>query len=196
MKTFFLGNGFQDIVQGGDFEKIDFNGSWCASDEGLYDQADNEFAELHKQSKPFFSLVFTSSNHSPYDYPDGKIAQYDSQKQTRNNVAKYSDYALGQFIEKAKQSEYWKDTIFVVVADHDSRVSSASLVPVRHFHIPAVIFGNDVGHREDARLASQIDLAPTLLQYDKNFAYIKNGKVVIFQPDKTPETFLVDGKSY
>ncbi|WP_434086819.1 LTA synthase family protein [Shewanella psychrotolerans] len=223
MKTFFLGNGFQDIVQGSDFDKIDFNGSWGASDEDLYDQADKEFAELHKQGKPFFSLVFTSSNHAPYDYPDGKISQYDSQKQTRNNAAKYSDYALGQFVEKAKQSEYWKDTIFVVVADHDSRVSGASLVPVGHFHIPAVIFGNGVEHREDARLASQIDLAPTLLsligasgehpmlgndftkplddsqlramlQYDKNFAYIKNGKAVIFQPDKTPKTFLVDGK--
>lgn len=223
MKTFFLGNGFQDIVQGSDFEKIDFNGSWGASDEDLYDQADKEFTELHKQAKPFFSLVFTSSNHSPYDYPDGKIIPYDSQKQTRNNAAKYSDYALGKFVEKAKQSEYWNDTIFVVVADHDSRVSGASLVPVKHFHIPAVIFGNDVAHREDTRLASQIDLAPTLLsligasgehpmlgndftkpldesqlramlQYDKNFAYIKNGKAVILQPAKEPQTFLLEDK--
>lgn len=224
MKTFFLGNDFQDIVQGSDFDKIEFNGSWGASDEDLYDQANKEFTKLHKQGKPFFSLVFTSSNHSPYDYPDGKITQYDSDKQTRNNAAKYSDHALGEFVRKAKQSEYWQDTIFVVVADHDSRVQGASLVPVRHFHIPAVIFGNDVPHKVDDRLASQIDLGPTLLsligasgehpmlgndftkpltetqpramlQYNKNFAYLKKGKAVIFQPDKAPQTFLLDGEN-
>lgn len=221
MKTFFLGNGVQEIVEGPDFHKIDFLGSWGASDGDLYDQANREFTQLSKQDKPFFSLVFTSSNHSPYDYPDGTITPYDTPKQTRNNAAKYSDYALGEFIKKAKQSPYWDNTIFVVVADHDSRVQGASLVPVRHFHIPAVIFGNDVPHKVENRLASQIDLGPTLLsligasgehpmigndftkpmsenqpramlQYDKNFAYLKGNQAVIFQPHKKPLTFLLN----
>ena len=220
MKTFFLGNGFQDIVEGSDFANINFLGSWGASDGDLYTQADREFTQLHQQGKPFFSLVFTSSNHSPYDYPDGTITPYDHPKQTRNNAAKYSDYALGEFVKKAKQSDYWKDTIFVVVADHDSRVQGANLVPVRHFHIPAVIFGHDVPHQVENRLASQIDLGPTLLsligasgahpmigndftkpmsesqpramlQYDKNFAYLKGNKAIIFQPEKAPLTFLL-----
>ncbi|UXI03690.1 LTA synthase family protein [Photobacterium sp. TY1-4] len=224
MKSFFLGNGFQDIVEGADFDKVDFTGSWGASDEDLYDQADKEFTQLQEKGKPFFSLVFTSSNHSPFEYPDGKITPYDSPKQTRNNAAKYSDYALGQFIRKAKQSNYWKDTVFVVVADHDSRVHGSSLVPVRHFRIPAVIFGQDVPHKVENRLASQIDLGPTLLsfigasgehpmlgndftqplkadqpramlQYDKNFAYLKAGKAIVFQPHKTPQTFLLDSEN-
>ena len=220
MKTFFLGNGVQDIVEGNDFNKIDFMGAWGASDGDLYDQADWEFTQLHKQGKPFFSLVFTTSNHSPYDYPDGKIQLHDSPKASRNNAVKYSDYALGEFIEKAKQSEYWSDTIFVVVADHDSRVSGASLVPIKHFRIPAVIFGQDVPHKVESRIASQIDLGPTLLsligasgetpmigndftkplnddqprallQYDKNFAYLKQGKAVIFQPQKVPLSYSI-----
>lgn len=224
MKNFFLGNGFQDIVQGSDFDHIDFNGSWGASDGDLYTQADKEFTRLHQQGKPFFSLVFTTSNHSPYEYPSGKITPYDTdQAQTRNNAAKYSDYALGEFVKKAKQSDYWQDTIFVVIADHDSRVYGSSLVPIPHFHIPAVIFGNDVPHKVEDRLASQIDLAPTLLsligasgehpmigndftkpmaedqprallQYDTNFAYLKAGKAVIFQPQKAPQTFLLQGE--
>jgi phosphoglycerol transferase len=222
MKTFFLGNGVTQIVDRENFNKIDFLGSWGASDEDLYDQADWEFSQLHQQGKPFFSLVFTSSNHSPYDYPDGKIEAYDTPKASRNNAAKYSDYALGEFLKKAKQSEYWQDTIFVVVADHDSRVSGASLVPVEHFRIPAVIFGHDIPHQVETRIASQIDLAPTLLsligasgetpmigndftkpmtdnqprallQYDKNFAYLKQGKAVIFQPQKKPTTYQMQG---
>lgn len=218
MKSFFLGNGFEQIVDEKEFAKIDFKGSWGASDQDLYDQANLEFTRLTNEGRPFFSLVFTSSNHSPYEYPDGTITPYDSPKQTRNNAAKYSDFALGEFIRQAKRSNYWDNTIFLIVADHCSRVHGASLVPIEYFHIPALILGKDIPPREENRLASQIDLAPTLLsligasgehpmlgfdftfpvddaktrailQYDKNFAYLTPGKAVIFQPDKPAQVF-------
>jgi len=218
MKRFFLGNGFSDIVDQDDFEKVDYEGSWGASDEDLYDQAHLEFEQLAKQDSPFFSLVFTSSNHSPFEYPDGKIIQYDQDKNTRNNAAKYADYALGKFIEKAKSASYWQDTLFLVVADHDSRVAGASLVPIEHFRIPGVIFGAGIKPKQDDRLVSQIDLAPTLLsligvsgstpmlghdlthniphtkqrammQYDKNFAYMSRDVVTILQPQKEARAF-------
>ena len=218
MKSFFLGNGFSDIVDIDDFEKVDFEGSWGASDEDLYDQAHVEFEQLQKEDKPFFSLVFTSSNHTPFEYPDGKIIQYDEEKNTRNNASKYSDYALGTFIAKAKASSYWQDTIFIVVADHDSRVAGASLVPIEYFRIPGVIFGAGIDKKSDNRLVSNIDLAPTLLsligisgttpmlghdltqhvprskqrammQYHKNFAYMTPNAVTILQPEKKARAF-------
>ena len=220
MKSFFLGNGFSEIVDIDDFAKVDFEGSWGASDEDLYDQAHLEFEQLSATEQPFFSLVFTSSNHTPYEYPDGKIIQYDEQKQTRNNAAKYSDHALGQFLQKARQSSYWQDTLFLIVADHDSRVAGASLVPVERFRIPGVIIGSDVAPREDNRLVSHIDLAPTLLslagvsditpmlghdltkpisdekqralmQYDKNFAYMTGNSITVLQPEKAARAFNI-----
>jgi len=218
MKSFFLGNGFEDIVDLEDFEKVEFEGSWGASDEDLYNQAHIELEKLQQHKNPFFSLVFTSSNHSPFEYPDGKISPFDKDKNTRNNAAKYADYALGQFMKKAKNSSYWQDTIFLIVADHDSRVAGASLVPIDHFRIPGVIIGNDISPADDNRLVSQIDLAPTLLslagitdvnpmlghdltkplaiekqralmQYDKNFAYMTPNSVTILQPHKPPRGF-------
>lgn len=218
MKSFFLGNGVQEIVDMDDFAKVDFEGSWGASDEDLYDQAHVEFEQLHQENKPFFSLVFTSSNHSPYEYPDGKIIQYDAQKHTRNNAAKYADHALGQFLQKAQGAEYWQDTVFLIVADHDSRVAGASLVPVERFRIPGVILGKGIEPKQDSRLVSQIDLAPTLLsligvsavtpmlghdltryvspdkqralmQYDKNFAYMTRDQITILQPEQPAKGF-------
>ena len=53
-------------------------------------------------------------------------------------------YAIGYFFKLAKQSNYWKDTVFLVIADHDSRAAGASLVPIKHFHIPALILGDNV----------------------------------------------------
>ncbi|MDC9523820.1 sulfatase-like hydrolase/transferase, partial [Pseudoalteromonas sp. Angola-31] len=145
------------IVDSESFDNINFNGSWGASDEALFTQADKELNKLQQQQKPFFSLIFSSSNHSPYEFPDGKIALFEQPKQSRNNAAKYADYALGTFIEKAKKSSYWDDTVFIVIADHDSRVSGSSLVPIDHFRIPAVIFGNGIKPKRDHQLASQLD---------------------------------------
>ena len=201
------------------FKKPVFVGSWGASDEDLYIKAHNQFSYLNDQEKPFSSLVFTSSNHTPFDYPDGRIELYNEPKETRENAAKYSDYALGEFFKKAKKSSYWSDTIFLIVADHDSRAYGDQLVPIKHFHIPAVIVGSGINHREDSRLASQIDLPQTLLsligidsenpmighdltqeikkeklrammQFYKNFAWMDiENNVVILQPEKSPLTF-------
>jgi phosphoglycerol transferase MdoB-like AlkP superfamily enzyme len=53
--------------------------------------------------------------------------------------------------------------VFLIVADHDSRVFGSELVPVSKFHIPALILGADITPQKIAAVASQIDLAPTLL---------------------------------
>lgn len=225
MKSFFLGNGFDDMQDFGTFKEPTFVGSWGASDEDLYAKAHLQFSVLHEQRKPFFSLVFTTSNHTPFDYPDGRIELYNQPKETRENAAKYSDYALGKFFENAKKSAYWADTIFLIVADHDSRAYGDQLVPIKHFHIPAVIVGSDIIHRQDTRLASQIDLPQTLLsligvdsdnpmighdltqeipqvklrammQFYKNFAWMDGqNNVVVLQPEKSPVEFYYDRKN-
>ena len=225
MKSFFLGNGFVDMQDLPTFKSPNFVGSWGASDEDLYQKANEQFLELSKTGKPFFSLVFSSSNHTPYEYPEGAISAFNQPKDTVENAVKYADHALGQFLAKAKQSPYWDNTIFAVIADHDARASGTLAVPIGHFKIPAVIFGGGIEHREDGRLTSQIDLAPTLLslsgidsvnpmighdltqtvpvekqrammQRQKNFAWMTaDNQVVILQPRKEISTWKYDPSS-
>ena len=163
MASFFYGNGFQTIIDQQDYQNPKFTATWGVSDEDLFDKANETFSKLHDEGKPFFSLVFSSSNHDPFEFPDGKIELYEQPKATRNNSAKYADYAVGHFFELAKKSNYWNDTIFLVIADHDSRVAGASLMPIKHFHIPALILGSGIEPRRDNRLVSQIDMPTTLL---------------------------------
>ena len=163
MRSFFLGNGFNNVVDRQDFAAPKFVGSWGVSDEDLFDMAHARISAMHAAGGPFFTLVFSSSNHTPFEFPDGRIELHAAQKQTVHNAVKYADHALGQFIERARTSGYWADTLFLVVADHDTRVYGDELVPVGKFHIPGVILGADVTARRIDSLVSQIDLAPTLL---------------------------------
>lgn len=163
MRGFFLGNGFSTVVDQSHFKQPKFVGSWGVSDEDLFDMAHQRIAALDAADQPFFLLVFSSTNHSPFEFPDGRIALVDAEKQTVNNAVKYADHALGAFIDRAKRSDYWDETVMMVVADHDTRVYGNDLVPIDKFHIPGVILGEGIEPLQVASVASQIDLAPTLL---------------------------------
>jgi len=173
MKGFFLGNGIADIVDFDDIENPNFVASWGASDEDLFKQADKEITKLNESGKPFFSFIFSSSNHDPFEIPDKKVtptkytkeqlSKYDAKELLRHKAIQYADYALGKFIENAKKQPYWQDTVFLIVADHDARASGVELVPIKNFHIPGIILNGKKEQITDNRLISQIDLAPTLL---------------------------------
>lgn len=215
MRGFFLANGFSDVTDEKDYKNPIFKGSWGVSDEDLLNKTHERLMEKHAGGKPSYTLVFTSSNHSPFEFPDGRIELYEQPKGTDNNAVKYTDWALGRFMEKAKQSPYWKDTVFVVVADHDIRVRGETLVPIERFHIPGLILGADIKPRVVKTVASQVDLPTTLLslmgvsarhpmpgrdltvepdglpgrammQYNDNYAWMEGERVVVLRPDKAP----------
>lgn len=209
MKSFFLGNGFDELYEQSSFESPEFVGTWGASDEDIF----NKLHQLLGQDKeqPTLTLAFSVSNHSPWEYPAGRI-QVEGDPATVENTVRYADWAIGDFFKKARESDYWDNTVFLIVADHDSRVGGANLVPLRHFHIPALILGAGVPSRQDERIMSQIDLAPTLLslmgiesehpmigrdltqqdsdrammQYFENYGYLKGDILTVLMPHLPP----------
>ncbi len=161
MGKFFIENGFARVIEQKDFAHPNFLGTWGVADDDLVQKAHETF--LAHGDKPFFALMLSTTNHVPFEFPEGRIELYEQPAATRNNAVKYTDYAIGKLFDLAKSSPYWKNTIFLVVADHDARVYGADLVPVEHFHIPALIIGPEVPRRRYSNVASQIDLGPTLL---------------------------------
>ncbi len=221
MKGFFLANGFHEAYDIEDMEDAEFVGVWGASDGDLFRFADRH---LKQQREPFFALMFSSSFHTPFEFPDGEIELYETPKQTRLNAVKYADHALGEYIRAAKASNYWDDTLFLIVADHDERPSARDLVPVDSYRIPGLILGEGVPQREEGRVVSQIDLMPTLLslagvsftapapgysvlrlpddepgravmQYGNNHAFMRGNRIAVHQPGKPAQTFTFDGEA-
>ena len=154
---------FSQIVDINQIKQPKFVGSWGASDEDLFNTAHQQLLQLHATGKPFLSLIFTSSNHEPFEFPDGRITLHEQPKNTVNNAVKYADWAMGQFFQQAKASHYWQDTLFLIVADHDNRVYGSNLIPLEKFKIPGLILGADVKPERLQVQSSQVDLVPTLL---------------------------------
>jgi phosphoglycerol transferase MdoB-like AlkP superfamily enzyme len=113
--------------------------------------------------------VMTTSNHRPYTYPQGRIDI--PSKTGRDGGVKYTDWTIGDFIERAASKPWFADTVFVIVADHCASSAGKSDLPVNRYQIPAIFYSpRHIQPAEFTRLTSQIDLPPTLLGL-LNFSY-------------------------
>jgi phosphoglycerol transferase MdoB-like AlkP superfamily enzyme len=163
MNHFFAHNGF-DIVDRTDFakEEISFANVWGVCDEDLFSKTIREAGKSHAAGLPFFSMVMTTSNHRPFTYPEGKI---DIPSHTgREGGVKYADYAIGRFLERAGKEAWFHETLFVIVADHCANSAGRTALPVKKYEIPMMVYApSHVRPQRVDRLASQIDVAPTVL---------------------------------
>lgn len=219
MKSWFSGNGFDRIIEQTDFIDPKFVGSWGVSDEDLVIRSNQEFKQYHKNNQKFAAVMFSTSNHAPFDYPEDQIELVEGvEVKSVKNAIKYADHAIGKFIKLARQEDYYKDTIFVIVADHDVRVYGDDLVPVNRFHIPALILGEGIPPGKYEKIATQPDILATsldligidklnypiqghsifsdkkqniaLMQFNDYYALRENNKVAVIRPEKGALTFI------
>ncbi len=142
--------------------EVSFENAWGICDEDLYKQSIKYADKSSKLNKPFFQFVMTTSNHKPYTFPAGKI---DLSQGNRNGAVKYTDYALGKFLADAKTKPWFKNTVFVIVADHCASSAGKWEINIDKHHIPAIIYNLPQNAEKINRLTSQIDLMPTLFGY-------------------------------
>ena len=170
MKDFFGGNGY-DIIDRDNFtpEEITFANIWGVSDEDMAHKAIKEMNAQAKTGKPFFNHWMTVSNHRPFTYPEGRIDIPGTAKSRQGGV-KYTDYALKLFFELAKKESWFKDTVFVIVADHCASSAGRTELPLDRYRIPCLIYADFLEAEQIDKLASQIDVMPTVMEL-LNFSY-------------------------
>ena len=220
MNYFFGNNGFQVLDRNSmDDSEVTHSTIWGVCDEDLFRRAVREADESFKSGSPFLQVVFTTSNHRPYTYPEGRI---DIPSHTgRMGAVKYADYAVGAFVEEARSKPWFENTLFVFVADHGAgSAGKQTLNPETHrifsiFYAPALLKPERI-----ETPVSQIDVLPTLLgllkwPYDAAFygkdalkpsyqsryfvsnyqyiGYLKGRDMVVLKPQRGAE-FFRDGE--
>ena len=218
MRGWFSGNGFDKIIDESSFKHPNFVGTWGVSDEDLVNRANKEFKKLHEKKQKFAAVMFSTSNHTPFDFPDNKIKLINGvPKKSVKNAVKFADFAIGKLIKNAKKEHYYKDTIFVIVADHNVRVYGDDMIPVNMFHIPAIILGGGITPKVYNKLSTQPDVLATaldligidlqypilgksifdndkqeisLMQFNTFYGLRAKDKIAIIRPNKKPLTFI------
>ncbi len=223
MNYFFSNNNFE-VIDRTNFTRDEYQVAniWGVDDESLFNKTIKEADKSYKARKRFFSFVMTTSNHRPYTYPEGRI---DIPSHTsREGAVKYTDYSLGKLLKDSAKKPWFHNTIFVIVADHGVGGRGTAQIPMDQFHIPFFIYSPvHIPPQEVDRLASQIDVAPTLLSllnftYDSKFfgkniltmtkdeerallgtysslGFYSKGKLVTLGPNRVIEYNLYDPKT-
>ena len=163
MRGFMLNNGYDEVYGKESFDSRKKRYTWGYNDEDLFEEALSLIEK--EQGKPYFLTLLTLSSHEPFDYPKDRVAPYkDAPLKGFANSMKYTDYAIGEFITQLKKRDMMKDTVVAFVADHCSKAYSSNGVPIEKYKIVAMILSDDFkGGKEYDKIASQIDIAPTLL---------------------------------
>jgi len=186
MNTYFSRNNYRVIDRGTKPKsEITFQNAWGVADEDLFRWATQEADANHAAKKPFFMHVMTVSNHRPFTFPADRI---DMPQGSRDAAVKYTDWCIGDFLEKAKSKPWFANTLFVVVADHCHGSAGKVELDVTKYHIPCIFWNPQlIQPRSYDRLCSQIDMVPTLLGM-MNWSYTtRNFGQDVFSPGYTPD---------
>ncbi len=170
MNAFFSGNGYTVIDRSAlKPAEITYENIWGVADEDLFRLAIRELDQRDAARKPFFAHIMTVSNHRPFAYPAGRIDVPSGT--SREGGVKYTDFAIGQFLDHARTRPWFERTLFAIVADHTHKGRGRTELPLENYHIPLIVYApGHVAPRRIDTIASQIDVGPTILGL-LNFSY-------------------------
>jgi phosphoglycerol transferase MdoB-like AlkP superfamily enzyme len=163
MKDFFGGNGYT-VVDRTSLARSDISHEtiWGVADEDLFKMVTREMDARAGSGQKVFAHVMTTSNHRPYTYPEGRIDI--PSKSGRDGAVKYTDWAIGNFIKEASTRPWFKDTMFLFIADHTSHSRGRTDLPPENYRIPLIVYAPALlAPRTIDTVASQIDVGPTIL---------------------------------
>ena len=164
MSYFFGSNGYRIVDQPAALKagrQVSFGNAWGACDEDAFAWSMAEADAAFAAGKPFHHFVMTTSNHRPYTWPAGKIRP---ELRDRPGGVAYTDYAIGAFLRAAAAKPWFKDTVFVIVADHCASVAGKRELEIKKYEIPLFIWAPGlIPARKVDLMMSQVDYVPTLL---------------------------------
>ncbi|MFA5160615.1 MAG: sulfatase-like hydrolase/transferase [Elusimicrobiales bacterium] len=156
MSGFEINSGFREFYDCADFRNPRHKNPIGVFDEELFENVDRV---LRGRKQPFFAAVMTLSNHGPFTVPPDFPARPGVPRERLAFL--YSDYALGRFISMAEKSPHYKNTVFIITADHAAFIEDYG---ADRFHIPLLFLSPMLKSARDGRVASQLDLPATVLE--------------------------------
>lgn len=165
MNTYLRNAGITNFVDGSEFDKKDWNSKWGAYDDVFMKRFAKDLAT--KQNEPFFKIALTLTSHEPYEIKGEYVFGNDTQDNKFRSAHHYTDQVIGDFIAFAKQQDWYKNTLIVIMADHghSSPKHQGLYFSPKKFKIPMLWLGGAINKniKEINTVSSQVDFPYTLL---------------------------------
>jgi phosphoglycerol transferase MdoB-like AlkP superfamily enzyme len=163
MKSYLLEMGVKNFVSKYDFPSNQLNSKWGAHDEHLFEKFLNDDIK-----EPFFTTLLTLTSHEPFEAPMKTIIKGEEKREKFLNSVFYTDREIGKFFEKAKEKPWFKNTLFLLIADHGTWLASNyKHYDHRKYKIPFLIYSEllpkEVRGKKTEAVGAQVDLANTIL---------------------------------
>jgi phosphoglycerol transferase MdoB-like AlkP superfamily enzyme len=165
MKSYILSHGYKTLVDKHSFASKDMNSKWGTYDEKVFSK---QMTDMDTVKQPFFSTILTLTNHEPFELPVKKHFVGDNLENKFRSTTFYTDSCLGAYLKEARQKTWYKNTLFVILADHSHRLpANLTEFDPKRYRIPLLFFGDVIkpefkGTRI-SKTGNQTDLAATLL---------------------------------
>lgn len=166
--------------------KADHDGTWAIWDEPFL----KFYAEsMNRMKEPFITSVFTASSHHPFKIPAEYADRFKGGDDPFLKCVQYTDHAIKEFFEYAKQQKWYRNTLFVITADHTNHsIEPRYKTAAGWFEVPVIFFSPDgeapfTPGIDSTMIAQQTDILPTVLEhvgYDGPF--LAFGKSLISTP--------------
>ena len=159
----------------------DFDGTWAIWDEEFFQFYAQQMSTM---KEPFMTALFSASSHDPFVVPEKYKGRFPQGESPLQECIAYTDYALKRFFEEASKQPWFKNTLFVITADHVSQqIDPFYCTTLGNYCVPIILYapGDPSLHGYDEQqVVEQIDIMPTVLgylHYDK--PYIAFGRDMI-----------------
>ncbi len=152
--------------------------------------------KMEKAKKPFFFYIVTSTTHTPYPRLPKNLEKYPHSQNREEgflNTLHYSDWSIGEFLERLKGQPWFEDTVFVFTADHAlAHYQSGSFV--ERFHIPLILYSPGIfPPKVVSAVSSQLDLFATTIDILKLSGKYSTLGTSLLAPRRKPFALIREG---
>ncbi len=177
--SYVINSGFKKIIAEDNFISVSGISEWGVPDHILFGALRDS---MKKVKEPFIKAVLTLSSHEPFDVPMEPVFTGNDEFTKFRNSIYYADKSVGEFLDWAKKTDWWKNTLVVVVADHYRRNSiDVQSYSEEVFRIPMLWLGGALAIKgsEVNKIGSQVDIPLTVLHQldldvDENYPFSKD----------------------
>lgn len=193
VEGFLKGNNFKEVISQKHYPNEKVLSAMGVPDDYLFEYSIEKLTSLSEEGKPFFAAILTGSDHGPYNVPKHFKPKA---KNIKQQIVEYADFSLRKFVENGQKTSWYKNTLFVFVADHGTAMDSDYDLSIKYNHVPLLFYNPHIIEEPQLveEMVLQIDILPTVMGY-LNMSYVNSSLGIDLRKEKRKYSYFnVDDK--